>query len=51
MKCQKGGTIDIPIYIQDESAGLAVKLLNPKTKMRLLDMAAAPSIGAFLRAR
>ncbi|MCP4704934.1 MAG: 16S rRNA (cytosine(967)-C(5))-methyltransferase RsmB [candidate division Zixibacteria bacterium] len=30
------------IYIQDESAGLAVKLLNPKTKMRMLDMAAAP---------
>lgn len=30
------------IYIQNESAGLAVKLLNPKTKMRMLDMAAAP---------
>jgi len=30
------------IYIQDESAGLAVKLLNPKMKMSMLDMAAAP---------
>ena len=30
------------IYIQDESAGLAVKLLNPKMKMGILDMAAAP---------
>lgn len=30
------------IYIQDESAGLAVRLLNPKMKMSVLDMAAAP---------
>ena len=30
------------IYIQDESAGLAVKLLNPKVKTRMLDLAAAP---------
>jgi 16S rRNA (cytosine967-C5)-methyltransferase len=30
------------IYIQDESAGLTVKLLNPKMKMNLLDLAAAP---------
>jgi len=30
------------IYIQDESAGLAVRLLNPKMKMEILDLAAAP---------
>jgi 16S rRNA (cytosine967-C5)-methyltransferase len=30
------------IYIQDESAGMAVKLLNPKVGMNVLDMAAAP---------
>jgi len=30
------------IYIQDESAGMAVRLLNPKSGMNVLDMAAAP---------
>ncbi len=30
------------IYIQDESAGLAVRLLNPKQNQSVLDMAAAP---------
>ncbi len=30
------------IYIQDESAGLPIKLLNPKANMSVLDMAAAP---------
>jgi len=30
------------IYIQDESAGMAVRLLNPKTGMNVLDAAAAP---------
>ncbi len=30
------------IYIQDESAGMAVRLLNPKKGMDVLDMAAAP---------
>ncbi len=30
------------IYIQDESAGLAVRLLNPKQNLNVLDMAAAP---------
>jgi 16S rRNA (cytosine967-C5)-methyltransferase len=30
------------IYIQDESAGMAVRLLNPKKGMNVLDMAAAP---------
>ena len=42
------------IYIQDESAGLAVKLLNPKMKVRMLDMAAAPggkAIYAAIRMR
>ncbi|SYZ74499.1 putative Ribosomal RNA small subunit methyltransferase B [Candidatus Zixiibacteriota bacterium] len=30
------------IYIQDESAGMAVRLMNPKMGMSVLDMAAAP---------
>ncbi|MFH2037485.1 MAG: 16S rRNA (cytosine(967)-C(5))-methyltransferase RsmB [Candidatus Zixiibacteriota bacterium] len=30
------------IYIQDESAGMAVRLLDPKKSSRVLDMAAAP---------
>lgn len=30
------------LYIQDESAGLAVRLLNPKQNQSVLDMAAAP---------
>ncbi|PKK82774.1 MAG: hypothetical protein CVT49_11915 [candidate division Zixibacteria bacterium HGW-Zixibacteria-1] len=30
------------IYIQDESAGMAVRLLNPKMGMNVLDAAAAP---------
>jgi len=30
------------IYIQDESAAMAVRLLNPKTGMSTLDLAAAP---------
>jgi 16S rRNA (cytosine967-C5)-methyltransferase len=30
------------IYIQDESAGLPVRLMNPKMNMSVLDMAAAP---------
>jgi 16S rRNA (cytosine967-C5)-methyltransferase len=30
------------IYIQDESAGMAVRLMNPKKGMSVLDMAAAP---------
>ncbi len=30
------------IYIQDESAGLAVRLLNPRQNQSVLDMAAAP---------
>jgi len=29
-------------YIQDESAGMAIRLMNPKMGMNLLDMAAAP---------
>jgi len=33
---------DGKIYIQDESAGMAVRLLNPRSGMRVLDMAAAP---------
>jgi 16S rRNA (cytosine967-C5)-methyltransferase len=33
---------DGKIYIQDESAGMAVRLLNPKSGMNVLDMAAAP---------
>lgn len=30
------------VYIQDESAGMAVRLMNPKMGMNVLDMAAAP---------
>jgi 16S rRNA (cytosine967-C5)-methyltransferase len=30
------------VYIQDESAGMAVRLMNPKMGMTVLDMAAAP---------
>lgn len=30
------------IYIQDESAGMAVRLMNPKAGTHILDMAAAP---------
>ena len=30
------------IYIQDESAGMAVRLLNPRAETSVLDMAAAP---------
>jgi len=30
------------VYIQDESAGMAVRLLNPRTGMDILDAAAAP---------
>lgn len=30
------------VYIQDESAGMVVRLLNPKAGMNVLDMAAAP---------
>ncbi|MCX6826268.1 MAG: 16S rRNA (cytosine(967)-C(5))-methyltransferase RsmB [candidate division Zixibacteria bacterium] len=30
------------IYIQDEAAGMAVQLMNPKPEMNMLDMAAAP---------
>ena len=30
------------VYIQDESAGMAVRLMNPKMGMHVLDMAAAP---------
>ncbi len=30
------------IYIQDESAGMAVRMMNPKMGMSVLDMAAAP---------
>ncbi len=30
------------IYIQDESAGMAVRLLNPRSGMHVLDLAAAP---------
>jgi 16S rRNA (cytosine967-C5)-methyltransferase len=30
------------VYIQDESAGMAVRLMNPKMGMSVLDMAAAP---------
>ncbi len=33
---------DGKIYIQDESAGLPIRLLNPKPGMRVLDLAAAP---------
>ncbi len=30
------------VYIQDESAGMSIRLMNPKMGMNLLDMAAAP---------
>ena len=33
---------DGKIYIQDQSAGMAVRLLNPRPGMSLLDLAAAP---------
>ena len=30
------------VFVQDESAGMAVRLLNPKPKMNVVDLAAAP---------